>query len=105
MAIGDTKHRTSWAEEQIKNAQESIWVIEVSLLQTEKMILAKSKELERIEKRIEEKFYPSARDGKEDKQNRQMELQSFQGNRDRMNADKKRYEDQIQQVNEFMGDK
>jgi hypothetical protein len=102
MDIGSNKHKAQWAEENIKNTQESIWVIEVSLHENAEAILAKKRELIRIEQRLETKFYPTARDGREDKKMREMELAGLEGNRERMEADRRRYESQIEAVRNFI---
>jgi hypothetical protein len=66
MQIGSAEHKAQYTEEVIKLTQENIWTLEIQKADAEEHLRKKKKYLELIPKRMEEKFYPSANDGRQD---------------------------------------
>lgn len=83
MQTGDKNHKAQYVGDLIKLSQENIWTIEIQKLDAEKNLATKKAYLELIPKRMEEKFYPSANDGRQDEKDTKAQIQNLEANIER----------------------
>lgn len=85
MQIGSSKHKAQYTEEVLKLTQENIWTLEIQRTDAKKQLQQRIAYLELIPKRMEEKFYPSAGEGRQDEKDTKTSIQNLTANIEKFN--------------------
>jgi hypothetical protein len=78
-----TEQKIEFLDSLIKQCQENIWTLEIQLMDSKEKLAKKKAYLDLIPKRMEEKFYPTAHDGREDEKETKAIIASHEMNVER----------------------
>ena len=85
MQIGSAKHKAQYTEEVIKLTWENIWTLEIQRDDATEQLRKKKAYLDLIPKRMEDKFYPSANEGRQDEKDTKASIQLLEANIEKFN--------------------
>lgn len=96
------KTKQEVCEQLIDQCQENIWVLEMQMMDAKEKLAKKRAYLDLIPKRMEEKFYPSAHDGREDEKSTKAIIKSHEMNIESFEDGIRLEEEKIEMIKRYL---